>query len=64
MSDLPKDTISLPGKSLSFRAGSMPPPDAKVNFTVATSITDFEQVKHLLSDKPLRTPRKILLDDR
>jgi len=62
MSDHVSDTVTVPGKSLSFRAGAIPPPDAKVNLTVATSISDFEKVKHLLSDKPLRTPSRILIE--
>jgi hypothetical protein len=56
MSEQPSNTMTMPGKSLSIKSGSMPSTGA--NLTVGAVAVDFESVKHLMSKRPLRAPRR------
>ncbi len=58
MSSRTNEPITAPGVSLSVRAGVPVSKDAKVNLAVATTLTRFEDVKQLLSGKPLRRPNR------
>ena len=58
MSDQNNTTTTRPGKSLSIRAGTPPDDDAQINLTSHTTIADFDQIEHLLSEKPLRKPNR------
>jgi hypothetical protein len=57
MSEKTSNTVTMPGKSISIKAGAIAQQGA-TNLTVGAVVTDFESVKHLLSTKPLRAPRK------
>ena len=53
-----KNTVTRPGKSLSIPEGTPPDDDAQINLTSHTTIADFDQIEHLLSEKPLRKPNR------
>ncbi len=55
MSANAENTVTLPGPSVSVESGQQPPATA-ANLTFGAVAVPFEQVKHLLSDKPLRPP--------
>ena len=50
-------TVPIPGPSFSFKATVKPIDMAGVHKTTGTGIMNFEKVKHLLSNKPLRVKR-------
>lgn len=50
-----QNVITAPGKSISMKMVASPPP-ANAKFTAFTSAQNFDTVKHLLSDRPLRGP--------
>ena len=52
------EPITSPGVSLSVKAGVPVPRDAKINLATATTLTPFDEAKHLLSGKPLRRPNR------
>lgn len=49
-----ENTVSVPGRHVVVKIRNKPSDSAKL--TSSTSVSDFESVKHLLSDKPLRPP--------
>ena len=48
------NTTTVPDTATSIKTSTTPAPSA--NITSYSSATQFEQVKHLMSEKPLRPP--------
>jgi hypothetical protein len=49
-----ENTNTAPGHAVVVKTTTPPPAGARM--TSHTTVADFEKVKHLLSDKPLRPP--------
>jgi hypothetical protein len=49
-----ENTNTAPGHAIVIKTATAPPEGTRL--TSHTSVADFEKVKHLLSDKPLRPP--------
>lgn len=54
-----QNTITIPGKSFSFQLGSPQNATSRAVTTDFTGLANFDDVKHLLSDKPLRRPSRV-----
>lgn len=51
------DTVTIPGRAVVIRTSTPPTEGAKVtSYTSHTMAEQFEQLKHLLSERPLRPP--------
>lgn len=53
-----QNTITVPGVSYSVATGTMPQAVDEANIAAAANVTNFEGMAHLLSDKPLRRPKR------
>jgi len=56
--DKEQKTLTLPGKSISMMVKGSQPLTTRVPVTSGTALYDFDAVKGLLSDKPLRRPNR------
>lgn len=55
----PHDTVELPGASLQVRGFSGPLAELTRTITTGTFCPDFDEVKSVLSAKPLHRPNRI-----
>ncbi len=53
-----QDAVGIPGKPFLLAMQGPPPATSRVSTTAFTALCDFESVKDLLSDKPLRRPNR------
>jgi len=56
--DKQQKTLTLPGKSISMMVKGSQPLTSRAPVTSGTALSDFDAVKGLLSDKPLRRPNR------
>ena len=56
---LENNTVEIPGEGIEIRSGRLSISQlAKPAYTLATTVDQFEMIRHLLSDRPLRRPNR------
>jgi hypothetical protein len=57
MTESPSATITAPGITVTVGESPLPSGD-KTTATLSSAMVDFESIKHLLSNKPVRPPNR------
>ena len=63
MNEIHEQVERLPGTSYMLKLPEMPPPAGKSASVAISGVTDFNEIKHLLSNRPIHRPARQIIAD-